>query len=287
MVVAHAVDRPGLFGGVDEHCRTGCDCEHHVVGLLQKSTLFVLLAEEKRTELADQRRLAVGRQHEGGLVEEVLPVKEGTVLGATLGRTLPDPSRKEEKLTVGGTVRPPEESGHALVREDAETALFGTVIVIVLEIVEPFEGLFAVELSLGALRLDGGPDLAGAVVAAADDELEAAVDGDALDKLVVLVKHFDMILFLNVPNEDALVHAGRDQEAGVRGPAEVEHVLSVPHQAGLGGPTHDPLGAVNRETVLPLLPDSNAPVIGARGEQGAVGRVADDVGVFVGIAEAV
>jgi hypothetical protein len=57
----------------------------------------------------------------------------------------------------------------------------------------------------------------------------------------MLVEYLDMIFFLDVPNENPLIHARRDNETGIRSPLEVENVLSVAHQSALGGPAEDAL----------------------------------------------
>lgn len=103
----------------------------------------------------------------------------------------------------------------------------------------------------------------------------------------MFVEYLNVILFLDIPNEDALVHARRDKETGVEGPAEVEDVFSVAHEATFGRPAEDAFGPVDWEAVLAFLPDGDALVVGSRGEEGAVGGVADDVGVFVGFWETV
>lgn len=92
-----------------------------------------------------------------------------------------------------------------------------------------------------------------------------------------------MIFFLHIPNENALIHSGRDNKARVGSPAQVEHVLRVAHEPALGGPAHDAVGAVDGEAVLAALPDGDAFVIGPRGQESAVGGVAHDVGVFVSL----
>ena len=90
-----------------------------------------------------------------------------------------------------------------------------------------------------------------------------------------------MVLLLNIPYEDTLVHACGHKEAGVGRPAEVEHVLCVPHESSLGRPAQDAFRAVDGERVLALFPDGDAFIIGARGQEAAMRRIADYVGILV------
>jgi hypothetical protein len=117
--------------------------------------------------------------------------------------------------------------------------------------------------------------------------LESQVDRNALHKLLVLIQHLYVVFFLHVPDEDAFVHPRRHQEPRVNGPTQVQHVLSVTHQPTLGRPPEYLLGPVDRQTVLPFLPNGDALIVRTRSQEGAVGRVTHHVGVFVGLRQAV
>lgn len=92
-----------------------------------------------------------------------------------------------------------------------------------------------------------------------------------------------MVLLLDIPNEDPLVHASGHKEARVGRPAEVEDVLCVPHEPSLGGPAQDAFRSVDGERVLSFLPDGDAFIIGTRGQEATVRRIADYVGILVSL----
>ena len=96
-----------------------------------------------------------------------------------------------------------------------------------------------------------------------------------------------MILFLHIPDKYAFVHAGWNQETWVRSPTKVKNIFSMTHKTGLSWPSHDPLGPIYWKAVLPLLPNSNAPVIRTRGQKCSVRRVAHNICVFIGITKPV
>ena len=58
---------------------------------------------------------------------------------------------------------------------------------------------------------------------------ESRVNSDSLDKLLMLVEHFEMISFFDAPYINSFVHAGRDDETGIFGPLQVEDVFSMAH----------------------------------------------------------
>lgn len=94
-----------------------------------------------------------------------------------------------------------------------------------------------------------------------------------------------MIFLLYVPHENALIHSGWDYKAWVGGPAQVQHVLRVAHQSSLRRPPHHALWSVDGYAVFAPFPDSDTFIIGTWSQQATVGRVAHDVGVFVGLEE--
>lgn len=99
----------------------------------------------------------------------------------------------------------------------------------------------------------------------------------------MLIQHLYMVLLLDIPYEDTLVHASRHKEAGVGCPAEVEDVFCVPHESSLGGPAQDAFRSVDGERVLSFFPDGDAFIIGARGQEATMGRIADYVGILVSL----
>jgi hypothetical protein len=94
MIATHPAE--GVHGErvVDNDASGGGDSEDHVIVLLEESTFALVLMEEEGTEFTDEGGLAVGRDHEGGFIQEVLAVQEGAVLGCRFVGFLPLASRK-------------------------------------------------------------------------------------------------------------------------------------------------------------------------------------------------
>lgn len=92
-----------------------------------------------------------------------------------------------------------------------------------------------------------------------------------------------MVLLFDIPYEDSLVHASGHKEAGVGRPAEVEDVLCMTHESSLGGPAQDAFGSVDGERVLSFFPDGDAFIIGARGQESAMRRIADYIRILVSL----
>lgn len=115
--------------------------------------------------------------------------------------------------------------------------------------------------------------------------LKFEVNSHSLNEFLMLVKHFDMIFLFDIPDENPLVHSGRDYEARVSSPAKVKNILSVPHQPSFGRPADDFLGTIDCQAIFTLLPDCDAFIIGSRCQEGAIGRIANNIGVFVSLAE--
>lgn len=96
-----------------------------------------------------------------------------------------------------------------------------------------------------------------------------------------------MIFFLHVPHKNALIHSRRYYKPRVWCPTQVQNILSMTHQTALRRPSHYALWSVNRETVFSTLPNGDAFVIRPRGKKPTVGRVSNNIGVFVGLVQSI
>lgn len=174
----------------------------------------------------------------------------------------PLPSRKQKQLPIRRKIRPSEEGRYALISEKPKASLLLQILLfLTLLIIVALERLLAVELCLRSSSLNSFPDLDTAIVAATDDVLHTQIDSYPLHKLIMFVQYLHMVLLLDVPHENTLVHASRHDVFTASSPTQVQHVLSMTHQTRLRRPTHDTLSPVDRQTVLALLPNRNALIV--------------------------
>jgi len=141
---------------------------------------------------------------------------------------LPYSSWEHKKFAVRRYVRSSKKGRNALISKDSEASLLlRVVLVFSLRVIESFERFFAIKLGLGFFCFYAFPNFSGAVIAAAEDVLEVKINGYSLYKLLMLIKHFNMIFLIHIPDVKSFVHASRHNEFRVLGPTKVENVLGV------------------------------------------------------------
>jgi hypothetical protein len=172
--------------------------------------------------------------------------------------------RKQKKFPIRRKIRSAEERRHPLISEQSKTPfLLYILLLLTLLIIITLQRLLAVEFSLGSSSLDSLPNFYAAIIAATNDMLHAQVNSYPLHKLIVLVQYLDMVLLLDVPYENTLVHARRHDVFTTSSPTQVQHILRVPHQTRFGRPTQNTFRPIDGQTVLTFLPNCYAFVIRA------------------------
>ena len=104
----------------------------------------------------------------------------------------------------------------------------------------------------------------------------------------MLVHNFNMIPFLNMPNENSLIHSSWYYKPGILSPTKVQHLLSMTHQTvPFRTPTHDLISFVDGSVVLSFVPDSYALVIWTRSHHHSSRGVTNNISISISFWKAI
>ncbi len=90
-----------------------------------------------------------------------------------------------------------------------------------------------------------------------------------------------MIFFLNIPNQDTLVHTSRNNVLRVGCPAKVKNILRMTHQLSFWWPSYDAVRPADWNCIFAPFPKGDAFIIWARSEKGSIRGVSYNICVLI------